>query len=105
MYKLRLHYSVESGGDGSAYPIFMESEELTQWHQNNMDEGWGEPCNGYIDLESESPIICKETITTIDDMIEDIENSLSYCCDTNKESYEKQLTELKKMKGKQNGEL
>jgi hypothetical protein len=105
MDKIKLHYSIRSGGDGSAHIQFMESEELAIWDQDNMDEGWGETCNGYVELSSKSRIILLEDIMTIDDMIEDIEDSLSYCCDTNKESYEKQLTELKKMKGKQNGEL
>jgi hypothetical protein len=63
-HKLTLHYSVQNGGDGSAYPQFMSSKELAEYDQEHMDEGWGEPCTGSITLESESPILSKEEITT-----------------------------------------
>lgn len=64
MKKLTLYYSVQNGGDGSAYPTFMSSKELAEYDQAHMDEGWGEPCVGSITLESESPITTKEEITT-----------------------------------------
>ena len=64
MNKFELHYGIINGGDGSAYPRFFESKELTTWDQDNMDEGWGEDCSGTIELESESLIICKEHIIT-----------------------------------------
>lgn len=63
-HELTLHYSVRNGGDGSAYPRFMESEELAEFDQENMTEGWGESCTGSINLESDSPIIIKDEITT-----------------------------------------
>ena len=63
MHTLTLYYSIQNGGDGSAYPKFMESEELCNWDQDNM-EGWGEPCLGSITLTSESPITCDEDIMT-----------------------------------------
>ena len=87
MYKLELWYSIQNCGDGSAYPEFMESKELAKWDQDNMDEGWGEPCYGSIILESESPIICKNSVTTIDEKIKEFESS------------RKEILELKKMKG------
>ena len=64
MHSLTLHYSVQNGGDGSAYPRFMSSKELAEWDQDHMNEGWGEPCVGSITLESESPIRVKEEIET-----------------------------------------
>ena len=72
MDKIKLHYSIRSGGDGSAHIQFMESEELAIWDQDNMDEGWGETCNGYVELSSKSRIILLEDIMTIDDMITSI---------------------------------
>jgi len=63
-YSLTLYYSVQNGGDGSAYPRFMSSQELADFDQENMDEGWGESCTGSIDFESDSPIIVKENIET-----------------------------------------
>ena len=42
MYKLTLWYSVQNGGDGSAYPSFFETKELAEWDQDNQDEGFGE---------------------------------------------------------------
>lgn len=64
MEELTIYYSVQNGGDGSAYPVFMESMELAEWDQNHMSEGWGEDCSGSITLTSESPIICKNQVTT-----------------------------------------
>jgi hypothetical protein len=43
-----VYYSVQNGGDGSAYPQFMESAELAEWDQEHMDEGWGEACTGSL---------------------------------------------------------
>jgi len=34
--KFVIHYSVQNGGDGSAYPQFMESSKLAEWDQNHM---------------------------------------------------------------------
>lgn len=51
--KLILHYSIQNCGDGSAYPLFVESEELAEWDQEYMDEGWGEPCTGSITVEGD----------------------------------------------------
>ena len=56
MEKLIIAYSIVSGGDGSASIIYMESEELAQWDQDHMDEGWGEDCSGTFELESETKI-------------------------------------------------
>lgn len=63
-HELTLWYSVQNGGDGSAYPQFMESEELAEFDQDNMDTGWGESCTGSIELESDSPITVKDKVTT-----------------------------------------
>jgi len=57
--KLTLYYSVEDGGDGSAYPRWFETEELAEWHQNHLDDGWGEPCTGDITVEGNN-LICTE---------------------------------------------
>lgn len=62
-HTLTLYYSVQNGGDGSAYPKLMSSQELADYDQENMDEGWGENCTGTFNLESDSPIICKDKIT------------------------------------------
>jgi len=54
MSKLTLWYTVQNGGDGSAYPQFVESEELAEWDQDNMEEGWGESCTGSITVEGDN---------------------------------------------------
>ncbi len=46
-----IHYSVQNGGDGSAYPAFMSSAKLAEWDQDHMDEGWGESCDGTLEIE------------------------------------------------------
>ena len=63
-HTLTLFYSVQNGGDGSAYPYWMESQELADFDQENMDEGWGESCTGSITLTSDRLITCDEDIKT-----------------------------------------
>src|SRR4051812_36363537 len=71
-HELTLHYSVQNGGDGSAYPKFMSSAKLAEYDQEHMDEGWGESCTGSITLESDSPITVKEEITTPENYLIDL---------------------------------
>ncbi len=100
--KLKIWYSIQNGGDGSAYPRWMESEELAEWDQANMDEGWGEPCTGYIEVQADCKITVKEKLTTIDDMIEEREEDLQwdYISDWRKTSMKREIEELKAMKEK-----
>ena len=64
MHKFTVYYSVGNGGDGSAYPQWMESQELVDWDQDHMTEGWGEPCNGSVTFTSESEIVPSFEILT-----------------------------------------
>ena len=64
MKELTIYYSVQNGGDGSAYPSFMESRELAEWDQAHMYEGWGEDCSGSITVKSESEIFCDINVAT-----------------------------------------
>jgi hypothetical protein len=64
MKEYTLYYSVSNGGDGSAYPHFMESEELCQWDQDHMSEGWGESCTGSFTLKSPSDILPVDKVET-----------------------------------------
>lgn len=64
MPKTTIFYSVQNGGDGSAYPRFMESKDLAEWDQEQMEEGWGESCTGSISFESDSPIRCLDKVET-----------------------------------------
>lgn len=43
-----VYYSIRNGGDGSAYLRYFLNEEDAIDDQENMDEGWGEPCYGSI---------------------------------------------------------
>jgi len=61
--ELTLYYSVASGGDGSAYPIFFESDELAEWHQEHLSEGWGESCTGSITVKG-SNLSCDDELET-----------------------------------------
>ena len=61
--KKTLYYSIENGGDGSAYPVWFDTEALASWHQEHMDEGWGEPCNDSISVESNGDMFCDELQT------------------------------------------
>jgi hypothetical protein len=77
MIRKKIWYSVHNGGDGSAYIVLMESEELARLDQHYQDEGWGEPCYGSITLESESEITVVDEVHTVDSMIEEIEDELA----------------------------
>ncbi len=60
--KLTIYYSVENCGDGSAYPRWFDTEELAEWHQNHLIEGWGESCTGNIVVEGDN-LSCLELQT------------------------------------------
>lgn len=64
--------SMQNCGDGSTYPLFVESKELAVLDQEHMDEGWGETCVDSITIESESPITIKDEITTAQMMLDEI---------------------------------
>ena len=59
MSKLIIYYSVDNCGDGSAYPRLFTTEKLAEWHQNHLDEGWGESCTGEIVVEGDN-LSCPE---------------------------------------------
>lgn len=42
-----LYYSVQNGGDGSAYPRFFLTNEACEYDQET--EGWGETCTGSVE--------------------------------------------------------
>ncbi len=42
-------YSIANGGDGSAYPDWFLTESEARTDQDNMVEGWGEPCIGRVE--------------------------------------------------------
>jgi hypothetical protein len=44
-----VHYSVQNGGDGSAYPAWFLTGEDAEFDQSNMSEGWGEDCSGSVE--------------------------------------------------------
>ena len=49
MEKIQLWYSVQNGGDGSAYPAWFLTEDDAEIDQAEMYEGWGEPCIGMVE--------------------------------------------------------
>jgi hypothetical protein len=69
-----LWYSVHNGGDGSAYPVFMETEKQVIIDQDNQDEGWGEPCYGNVVLESDSEITVVSHVLTVVDQLKELED-------------------------------
>lgn len=72
----KIWYSTHNGGDGSAYPVFMESKVQAKIDQKYMDEGWAEDCYGCIEIKSESFVYVKDIIT-IDEQIKEVENELA----------------------------
>lgn len=49
MEKVDVYFSIVNGGDGSAYPTWFLTGIEADEHQENMDEGWGEPCIGLVE--------------------------------------------------------
>ena len=74
--KTNIYYSVQNGGDGSAYPRLFESAELAELDQDMMEEGWGENCSGSITIESDGPIKIIDEVTTIEDVIKDLQEDI-----------------------------
>lgn len=75
---MKIWYSVQNGGDGSAYPQFFENKRLTEIDQELMEEGWGEPCNGYIEIEGENMTILHPNVTTKEEFIEDLKERVGW---------------------------
>ncbi len=62
---MKIYYSIQDHGDGSASPLFVDNRKLAEWDQDHMDEGWGESCWGELDIISESAITVKQLYSTI----------------------------------------
>ncbi len=65
MTKHAVWYSVQNGGDGSAYPMFLSSQRLAEWDQSHMDEGWGESCTGSLIVEAEGEVNFPEMLDEV----------------------------------------
>ena len=57
---MKIYCSAENCGDGSVSISLFDNYGLAEWHQEHMDEGWGEPCITTISLKSDSPIHCED---------------------------------------------
>lgn len=72
---MKIYYSVQNGGDGSAYPWFFTTQKLADWDQEHMDEGWGEPCTGDLEVllgdrlrgapDDRGEIVCPEAMDEV----------------------------------------
>jgi hypothetical protein len=47
--KIKVWWSIQNGGDGSASPAWFLTEEHADKDQGEMDEGWGESCIGSVE--------------------------------------------------------
>ena len=45
-----LHYDISNNGDGSASLVVFKTPEEASQYDENMDEGWGESCDGTKEL-------------------------------------------------------
>ena len=59
--------SIQNGGDGSAYPEWMESEKLAEWDQENVQKDWGESCVCSVTVSSDGPITIDTDLTTAEE--------------------------------------
>lgn len=53
----KIWYSVQNMGDGSAYPMFFDTEELAEWDQAHEAESWGESCVDNLTIETDGQYI------------------------------------------------
>ena len=83
MFKIKLIYSVNDGGDGSAYPKLYDSIELADWDQDRQhkefESGFAECCTGSFTVESESPIKILDNVNTVESELEEIQRRISEC--------------------------
>lgn len=56
MKKIKIWYSIRNGGDGSAMPKWFLTSEEAEQDQEDMYEGWGEPCTGMVETYIDSNI-------------------------------------------------
>lgn len=54
--KTTVWYSIQNGGDGSAYPKWFLTSKDAERDQEQMDEGWGEDCSGSVQTYEGSDI-------------------------------------------------
>lgn len=95
--KTTFWYSVVNCGDGSAYPRFMESEELCELDQELMEEGWGESCVGSFVVESDSPVTSVGEIMTAEDLLAEFKESLSYTSGLYKDRLEENILRVEEL--------
>jgi hypothetical protein len=77
-----IYYSVNNGGDGSAYPHFFYDEKCAEVHQGLQREGFGEPCTGSITIHTRDyvegqEILCSQA-KTLEEYLEELKAELEY---------------------------
>lgn len=100
--RTKIWYSVSNCGDGSAYPTWVESEELAHLHQEYMLEGWGEECVSYIEIEHDGPIRIVDELMTAEEMKEEALEDLEYATGNYKNHYEEKIAALDRLIAKKN---
>jgi hypothetical protein len=97
--KKTIYYSVSNGGDGSAYPHFFEDKDCAEIHQELMEDGWGEPCTGSVEIETDVDCQIKiKDIITLDEYIKTLEEELD---ETSRKKRKTEITEyIKDLKAK-----
>lgn len=67
MSQFKLHYHITNNGDGSASINLHPTAEAAAEADANMDEGWGEPCNGDVTLKIEDGRLYYQEYELVDD--------------------------------------
>lgn len=62
---MNIYYSIQNGGDGSAYPLFLSTSKLARWDQDHMDEGWGESCDGSLTILTKNDVVVAEMLDEV----------------------------------------
>lgn len=62
---MNIYYSIQNGGDGSAYPMFLSTSKLARWDQDHMDEGWGESCDGNLTILADNDVVVAEMMDEV----------------------------------------
>jgi len=72
LVKVVVWYSIEGGGDGSAYNNWFLTQNEASQNQEDQEEGWGEECIGSVETYEGSDVFLKATEARLTSELQDI---------------------------------
>jgi hypothetical protein len=72
----KVYYSLRNNGDGSAGLLWFDGQALANIDQEFQDEGFAEPCTGWITIKHGLSIEIQDDVAMVDTVLADIEEEL-----------------------------